>query len=172
MFVLNHCHLPLLPCTIMPLWFPHSSRCQRLFPPLWFAATQVNSNADFANFEAFGNSGVPSHFSTSPPSQSFASGTPGSHSHTYPLIYIIYVPSPTGAQHVILFLCVSVHVHCHMCILTPVCVSLALCRARCPSAVSGWCCTGPVPAGHLGRGPLRCSGWAGQRAELLCPYRE
>ncbi|XP_021445678.1 arf-GAP domain and FG repeat-containing protein 1b isoform X1 [Oncorhynchus mykiss] len=38
------------------------------------SVTKVNSKADFANFEMFGNSGVPPHFRTSPPSQSFASG--------------------------------------------------------------------------------------------------
>ncbi|KAG7250315.1 hypothetical protein CRUP_003791, partial [Coryphaenoides rupestris] len=43
--------------------------------PTQSAAPQGNSNANFANFEAFGNSGIPSHLSTSPPStSSFSSG--------------------------------------------------------------------------------------------------
>lgn len=40
------------------------------------AAHQVNSNANFANFDAFGNTAIPSHLNTSPPSKSLSSGTP------------------------------------------------------------------------------------------------
>lgn len=40
------------------------------------AAPQGNSNTNFANFEAFGNTAIPSHLSTSPPTKSFSSGTP------------------------------------------------------------------------------------------------
>lgn len=39
------------------------------------AAHQVNSNANFANFDAFGNTAIPSHLNTSPPSKSLSSGT-------------------------------------------------------------------------------------------------
>lgn len=40
------------------------------------AAPQGNSDTNFANFAAFGNTAIPSHLSTSPPSKSFSSGTP------------------------------------------------------------------------------------------------
>lgn len=46
------------------------------FPLCTAAAPQGNSNTNFANFEAFGNTAIPSHLSTSPPSKSFTSGTP------------------------------------------------------------------------------------------------
>lgn len=39
------------------------------------AAHQVNSNTNFANFDAFGNTAIPSHLNTSPPSKSLSSGT-------------------------------------------------------------------------------------------------
>lgn len=59
------------------------------------AAHQVNSNANFANFDAFGNTAIPSHLNTSPPSKSLSSGTiypsiaflPYSH----PLLLFFYV---------------------------------------------------------------------------------
>ncbi|XP_021171305.2 arf-GAP domain and FG repeat-containing protein 1b isoform X3 [Fundulus heteroclitus] len=42
--------------------------------PHMAAAPQGNSNTNFANFEAFGNTTISSHLSTSPPSKSFSSG--------------------------------------------------------------------------------------------------
>lgn len=49
-----------------------------MFPYVLFpscSAPQGNSSTNFANFEAFGNTTVPSNLSTSPPSKSFSSGT-------------------------------------------------------------------------------------------------
>lgn len=62
------CHRPTaLPCICFYLY---------IFSPLCMtAAHQVNSNANFANFDAFGNTAIPSHLNTSPPSKSLSSGT-------------------------------------------------------------------------------------------------
>lgn len=60
---------------LLPLFlFPHSLSVVN-FPLCMAAAPQGNSNTNFANFDAFGNTAIPSHQSTSPPSKSFSSGT-------------------------------------------------------------------------------------------------
>lgn len=51
------------------------------------AAPQGKSNTNFANFDAFGNTAIPSHQSTSSPSKSFSSGT------THPAIFFSILPT-------------------------------------------------------------------------------
>lgn len=82
-------HCVITPCISMTLvvflllLFPHfivpvvSSCCVA-------AAPQGNSDTNFANFEAFGNTAIPSHLSTSPPSKSFSSGTSPNHLFFFP----------------------------------------------------------------------------------------
>lgn len=79
----NRVHCVITPCIFLTLLcfkilFPHFivlvvSSCRVA------AAPQGNSDTNFANFEAFGNTAIPSHLSTSPPSKSFPSGTSPNH---------------------------------------------------------------------------------------------
>lgn len=66
------------PLATFVLWFVITPAAFFLICPFFFcmtAAHQVNSNANFANFDAFGNTAIPSHLNTSPPSKSLSSGT-------------------------------------------------------------------------------------------------
>lgn len=56
------------------------------------AAPQGNTNTNFANFDAFGNTAIPSHLSTSPPSKSFSSGTTPPH-HCLPSFHPVHIHS-------------------------------------------------------------------------------
>lgn len=70
---------------LLPLFlFPHSLSVVN-FPLCMAAAPQGNSNTNFANFDAFGNTAIPSHQSTSSPSKSFSSGT------TLPAIFPLHL---------------------------------------------------------------------------------
>lgn len=95
------CHHPVTLSWPLFYFYIH---CMSWFPPLpcVTSAPQGNSNNDFANFEAFGNTAIPSHLSTSPHSKSFSSGTPNLFSS---FLYLIHTQSPLS--HIFLTYCVD-----------------------------------------------------------------
>lgn len=152
------------------------------------AAPQGNSNTNFANFEAFGNTAIPSHLSTSPPSKSFTSGTPpttlplSSSCHIFSICFLLTLCSSPAffstddvwlngsASFFFFFHYLNLHVW-------SLNIDFSLSykifqRGECANPIHVQCRPCTVSERKPHRGSLCCSGWVGQWAQHHCLYRE